>query len=286
MFDPRTLCTPALFFHPWSHTAAALLLRAPLPKGLVTRMPAGCLPSAVLENAAAAPSANPHFLLLEDDSPRTLFELMTAWEQGPPHRHLAFWIPRRHAVESTWRTAARLLNGMLVPDDPELVSGWLTDHLKRPATWAEIRAVLNFFQGLPADESVLASSDVAQFFADHGGRAPARAQFIRIQHQCLQALVLHHRDALLEKNLAVVAYARRESLLADRAGRQMWAQLAQALQCAVVPVSAVDDAGDPSRRAYRVHAPLGAARADGEPAWITEADVVWRRVNPPKKSAP
>ncbi len=284
MFDPRTFCSPALFFHPWTHAAAGLLARLPPPAVMKPgaflsqlRIPVG-----KLEEARRLPAANAHFVLLEDDTPRTLLAFMTAWEKGPPHRHLAFWIPR-HLTGRYERAAAVLLNGMRVPDDPELVSGWLSDHLKRPATWAELAAVLNFLQGLPAEAAVLDSTGIARFFGDHGGREAARAQFVRLQHQCLQVLIEHHRDALLEKNLAVVVFARRGSLLAGHAGRAQWAQLAQALGVAVVPVSrqvGITDA--PTGDVFTVHEALGGTRDAGEPAWIREADAVWRRVNPAK----
>ncbi|MBU1509453.1 hypothetical protein KKD52_03745 [Myxococcota bacterium] len=274
MFDPRTLCSSALFFHPLAHSAAGLLMRAPLPKGFP--LPADRLTPGRLEQAQHLPVSNAHFLLLEDDTPEVILSFLTAWEQGPPHRHLAFWIPRRFAGKPAERTAARLINGMLVPDDPELVSGQLSDHFKRPATWAELRAVLDFFQGAGDDEAVLASANVSKFFEDHGGRGPARAQFFRLQHQCLQALLAHHRDALLEKNLAVLVFARRESLLVDRADRAQWLPLARALKAAVVPVARVDE---PGRRRFIVHQPLGAApRGEDVPAWIREADAAWNRV--------
>lgn len=273
MFDPRTICTPALFFHPVAHTAAGHLLRVPFPGRLAPL--AARLPLGRLEQAQHLPVANAHFLLLEDDTPEVILAFLTAWEQGPPHRHLAFWVPRRLAAQPATRTAARLLNGMLVPDDPELVFGMLSDHFKRPATWAEIRAVLDFFQGAGADEAVLTSANVAGFFGDHGGRGPARAQFFRLQHQCLQALLAHHRDALIEKNLAVLVFARRESLLADRTDRPQWLQLARALDAAVVPVARIDE---PGRRRFVVQEPLGATRrGDNAPAWIREADARWAR---------
>jgi len=289
MFDPRTFCSPALFFHPWTHTAAGLLARLPPPAFMKPGdgMPGDFLshlrlPVGKLEEARRLPAANAHFVLLEDDAPKTLLAFMTAWEQGPPHRHLAFWIPR-HLTSRHERAAAVLLNGMRVPDDPELVSGWLSDHLKRPATWAELTAVLNFLQGLPAEAAVLDSTGIAKFFGDHGGREAARAQFVRLQHQCLQVLAQHHRDALLEKNLAVVVFARRGSLLAGHAERAQWAQLAQALGVAVVPVSCETGTGaKPTCQVFTVHEALGGTRDAQEPAWIQDADAVWKRVNPAK----
>ena len=275
MFDPRNLCTPAPFFRPWLHTAAGLLMRAPVPEGLAVRLPV--LPR--LEQAGALPVSRAHFVLLEDDDPQTLLAFMTAWEQGPPHRSLAFWIPRRFTGKPSELTAARLLNGLRVPDDPELVAGWLADHLHRPGTWAELRSVLDFFQGVAVDETVLGATDVARFLTDHGGREAARAHFFRLQHQCLQALLAHHRDALAEKNLVVVVFDRRESLLADRAGRRQWIQIAQALEADVVPVSC-RTGGEPQRRSFLVHPALGSPRGADEPDWITKADEAWRRVHP------
>jgi hypothetical protein len=281
MFDPRTLCTPPLFFQPWTHTGARLLLRAPVPTKLAARLPA----PPRLEGADRLPIPNAHFVLLEDDDPRSLAAFMTAWDKGPPHRRLAFWIPRRFTEKPVELTAARLLNGLRVPDDPELVSGWLADHLHRPATWAEVRAVLDFFQGGNTDEPVLQSPDVARFFTDHGGREAARNQFFRLQHQCLQALFAHHRDALVEKNLAVIVFDRRESLLADRAGRRQWLQIAQALAAAVVPVSRDTDP-DTGRLRFTVLSPLGATPAPDTPDWVRQADEAWRRVNPPPSRTP
>mgnify|MGYP000965394663 CR=1 FL=1 len=275
MFDPRNLCTSAPFYRPWLHAAAGLLMRAPVPAGLAIRLP--ILPR--LEKAEALPVSNAHFVLLENDDPQTLVAFMTAWEQGPPHRSLAFWIPRRFTEKPAELTAARLLNGLRVPDDPELVAGWLTDHLHRPATWAELRAVLDFFQGASVDENVLGSADVARFLSDHGGREAARAHFFRLQHQCLQALLGHHRDALAEKNLVVVVFDRRESLLADRTGRRQWIQVAQAMGSGVVPVTPRTES-DPPRRIFTVHPALGQPREADGPAWIRDADEAWRRVHP------
>lgn len=281
MFDPRTLCTPPLFFRPWTHTAARWLLRARVPTRLAARLP----PPPVLEHTDRLPIPTAHFVLLEDDDPRTLAAFMTAWDQGPPHRHLAFWIPRRFTQKPSELMAARLLNGLRVPDDPEVVALWLQDHLHRPATWAEVRATLDLFLGREADEAVLHAPDLARFFNDHGGREAARAHFFRLQHQCLQELLTHHRDALVEKNLAVIVFDRRESLLADHAGRRQWPQLAQGLQAGVVPVSRDTDPAT-GRLRFVVLPPLGTPPAPETPDWVRQTDEAWRRVNPTPTRTP
>ncbi len=260
-FDPGTLCSRPMFFHPVGQKAAA---------GLWRRI-SGEKKRASMENTSLLPVEKAHFLLLPDEDTATLFSFAGVWSPKLSGRHLTFWAPPDDALPI--RHLVTGLNGMRVPQDVDLVHARLQEFFRRPPTWAETMATHRFFLGRKAEPAVLESEFLQQFFRHCGGPEKAREQFFHAQRQCMEILLSNHRDAFVEKNLNVVVPVQRRSRTGTVLPTLQWAHIAHALQRDVVAVSVnpTDDAV-----VFRIHPPF--SRMDGPeripadlPDWIRMA---------------
>lgn len=226
-----------------------------------------------LENTNLLPVERPYFLIVESEN--EIFPLLNAFSRFVPYRATAFWVP--HTTNWSTQILFFLGNGIHVSDDADVVSALLTPPLRRPPTWAELRAVFAVLSGEKADEAVLNASHIQAFFDAFGGVNAVHMAFDRARARALEEAIRIHQETMIQKNCAVIAPWQKSSLLA--APNFLWLPIAQAVGERVFPV--VHRTEQSNQRVFRVLASFDHATTnEEEPQWVQTTRERWHRSVP------